>query len=146
MDIALGLSADRESGACGARDRVYFGKDGLQDFLAAQCAPAHFGEHIVGLGQAQLLGDAVDGLVGQFEAFVGKHLAQKSSGRNSHVRHAGRGADSGGFPRARTAGDDEMLPERRRRLLVGADDLHLIAIVQRRVQRHMRPLTLAPTV
>jgi hypothetical protein len=47
-------------------------------------------------------------------------------------RHARGAADR----RARLAGDDDMLPGRRRRLRVGAHDLHLVAVLQPRDQRH----------
>src|SRR5215471_20427510 len=107
--------------------------DGLQDVVGAERATADIGVNIVRPRQAQLPENPFDALVAQLIAFIDEGLFENlASERDMLVtlRVAKIAADF----RAGATRHDEALPERRRRLLLGANDLDLIAVLQRRVQ------------
>ena len=74
-------------------------------------------------------------------AFVGEDLFQHLAAEACVLfaaRLAQEAADFGACP----SRDDELFPKRRRRLLFGAYDLDLVAVLERRVQRHMHAVDL----
>ncbi len=120
-----------------------FGIDRQKHVGAAQRARADVGEYVFGLGKPQTLGDVVHRLVGQIEAFVGKYLLQDLAAEFDVL--AALGLTQVAFDLgARPAGDHKLLPQRRRRLLLVGDDLDLIAVAKRGVERHMDAVDLGP--
>src|SRR6185369_17900763 len=97
--------------------------------MSAERAAADFREHVIGLGKAQLLGNFADCLVGHLDAFVGEHFLENVA-TELHMLAALRMPEETPDFCARTSSDDELFPERRRRLLFRADDLDLIAVAK----------------
>src|SRR6185503_18252759 len=96
-------------------------KNRLEYVLRTQHAAPDLGIDIFGLGEAQLLGDFADGLFGEVLLLVRESLFQNLAAE-IHMLIVPRVLEVTADFRARAAGDDELLPQRRRRRAFLADD------------------------
>ena len=142
--VAIGL-ARRRLAAEFLELRVVDGEaHGLQHVDGGELAPADGGQRVIDI----LVAEARDGgghlLFDIGLAELGQHLFHDLAAKAGKLlAHGGpRGAADGG---ARLAGDGEAFPCGGRHLRVGADDLHLIAVLSSVTSGAWLPLTLAPT-
>ena len=124
--------------------RLSSGKTACQHLAATQRAAPDIGIDVFGLGEAKFLGHFADRLVGQLGALLGEGLFQDLLPEPHMLVALGMTQIAADFG-ARPAGHHELLPQRRRRGILGGDDLHLVAIVERVWSGTWPPLTLAPT-
>src|SRR3954447_2805001 len=92
------------------RVMLQFREHGLQHLVGAQLATANLRQQILRLVQAQLFGDLLNRLVGQLAMLIGKGLLQDLA-PELDVLVALRVAQEAADLEARTAGDDELLPQ-----------------------------------
>ena len=85
-------------------------KDRLQHLMAAQGAAPDIGKDIFRLGQAQLLGHFLNGLVGQLAPVIGESLFQDLASEADMLVALGVAQEAADF-RPRPPRDHELLPQ-----------------------------------
>ena len=119
------------------------GKDLFDDLAAGDNALADGGVEVVHRLELERLEQALQCTLGKFVADHAKTFLHDGAAEVDVLRPLLQ-TDEAPYAAARLAGDDEALPGGRRRLRLGADDLDLVAVVQKRSQRLHPPVDLGP--